>query len=198
LSRPAVNLFNRLSSPTEATVDAMDRHQQALWGANNLLKAGTMSGTTKQPSCGKPMKKDELVGCFRPGSFRTKTPDFLETRETVRAWKKEGKGYFHRNDYGPGHVFQLTSVPETVDDELMGTLSRGSSLKIDEPNRPRQLGMMSRFVMGDMRAIVAVNSYKKSFVTITAQDTSFLTNVAMGRLNATRQDEIQPSPPTSR
>lgn len=108
------------------------------------------------------MPKNDLVPCFLPGSAHNSKPDFFEVRETVRLWKKEGKGYFNRNDFGPGHVFLMTGPPEVAEtpwDALLRRYDvRGASVKIDEPCDKR-IGMVSRFVMGESYAVAAVNAW---------------------------------------
>ena len=65
------------------------------------------------------MPKDDIVGCFHPGSSRADGPDFVASRATVRIWKDEGKGYFVSH----GKFFQLVAV---IIDKVSDWLGRGN------------------------------------------------------------------------
>jgi hypothetical protein len=61
-------------------------------------------------------KINDLVPCLYPGSPREGDPDFTAERGVVRAWKKEGKGYFIAH----GRIFQLIAAVVDNFKELLG------------------------------------------------------------------------------
>jgi len=77
--------------------------------------SGMCSGITTTPQ-EIPLSETNLVPCLYPGSPREGDPDFMAERETVRAWKKEGKGYFIAH----GRIFQLITAVIHSFKELLG------------------------------------------------------------------------------
>lgn len=106
-------------------------------------------------------KTEVTLGVYYRGQLTCGEPDEYLSLERCRELKKSGLGTFINR----GRAFQRFDSSQPHDTTHYKTTGRrGASLKIDEPipipGCAMQLGMMTRFVIGDKSAIAAVKAWR--------------------------------------